>query len=84
MVRKLNALEKEKRASLKELNKVAATALRMHRKACASCHGDENFTRHACDEGWRLAKKVTKSANDLAVFTGTADPEEIKGQGALW
>lgn len=79
-----NPVDKEKLRILRTRASDAALALARHRKACGPCHPELTWPRHACDDGWEMAKKAAKSANDLLVYSGEQVNGELAGQMSLW
>lgn len=84
MTRKLSRADREKASRLRAAARQADSELTGHKKICAQCHNPDNWPRHACDDGWNLAKKATRAANNRDVFLGTIEAGELDGQVPLW
>lgn len=55
---------------------------RVHRKVCVKCDRATVLPRDTCDEGWELAKAMTRTGNRLRTLTELAAAQGV--QGALW
>jgi hypothetical protein len=55
---------------------------RVHKKVCVKCGRATNLPRDTCDEGWKLAKDMTRTGNRLRRLELAASAQGV--QGSLW
>lgn len=58
--------------------------LRKHKTVCAGCSLYDNSARHACNAGWQMLKDISRAANLLNSYLGTAGDGKADGQGVLF
>lgn len=84
MTQTRKGIDRIKVASLRSRVRLAEENLRTHKTVCAQCSLYENKARHSCDDGWKMLKEVSRAANFLATYLGTAADKSDESQGVLF